>query len=174
MEDRKAGSRRARPPRRIAPRGGATVEVDAPIDAVWEVVRDPLRVGEWSHECIGAEYLDGGEHPAPGVRFRGRNRQGVFRWGRTCEVVSIEPYELVWRTVPTKLTPDSSVWTIRLTPTATGTRIEQSFELTKMPRALGVVLGTIVPAHRDRDAALEGDMRRLGELATRPAITPPP
>ena len=46
---------------------------------MWAVVRNVIRVGEWSHECVGADWLAGADAPVPGARFRGRNRAGVFR-----------------------------------------------------------------------------------------------
>ena len=105
------------------------VTVEADIDEVWDVVRDVTRVGEWSHECVGAEWLAGADAPVPGARFRGRNRAGVFRWGRVCEIVSADPYELVWITVPTALYPDSSEWRITLAEVDAGTRITQQFRV---------------------------------------------
>ena len=102
-----------KPPRRVQLENRVVVTVDADIDDVWNVVRDVTRIGEWSHECLGAEWL-GATTATPGARFRGRNRAGVFRWGRVCEIVSAEPYELAWRTVPTALYPDSSEWRITL------------------------------------------------------------
>lgn len=53
------------------------VVVDAPVQQVWAVVSDVTRVGEWSHECCGAAWLGGADGPAPGVRYRGRNRAGT-------------------------------------------------------------------------------------------------
>ena len=90
---------------RVHHHGATDVVVDAGIDAVWDVVRDPTRVGEWSHECVDGEWVGRTTEARPGARFRGRNKQGLFRWGRLCEVISAEPYELVWRTVPTRLYP---------------------------------------------------------------------
>lgn len=102
----------------------------------------------------------------PGARFRGRNRQGWIRWGRLCEVVRAAPYELVWRTVPTRLTPDSTEWALRLTPVDGGTTIEQRYRLV-MGTKLEVVYATIPPAHRDRTDALTKDLERIGALAAR-------
>jgi hypothetical protein len=137
--------------------------VAADIDAVWDIVSDPTRVGEWSHECVGAEWIgEGGARP--GARFRGRNEHGVFRWGRLCEIVSIGPGELVWRTVPTRLYPDSTEWAIRADRVDTGTRIEQSFRVVK-GTWLEPVYARLLPAHRDRTAALTKDLERIGSLA---------
>lgn len=153
--------------RRIPHHMEVAVEVDAPIDAVWDVARDPTRVGEWSGECVSAELLDGATTVAVGTRFRGRNRQGLVRWGRVCEVIELADHTFVWRTVPTASTPDSSRWTIRLEPTATGTRIEQSYDIVKGAGPLEAVYATILPQHRDRRSALEADLRRPGALAPR-------
>jgi iron-sulfur cluster repair protein YtfE (RIC family) len=152
-------------PRRVQKHGHNEVFVAADPDAVWKVVLDLTRVGEWSHECRGCSFLDGATRAEAGARFRGRNRQGLVRWGRVCEVLSTENRELVWRTVPTKLYPDSSIWRIRVTEADAGTRLEQSFDVVRTPGILDVVYATMIPAHRDRAAALTDDLRRLGELA---------
>lgn len=158
--------------RRIPPHLEVAVEVPASVQAVWEVARDPTRVGEWSHECVGAEYLGGETHASVGTRFRGRNRQGLIRWGRICEIMEIEPHRLVWRTVPTLFAPDSSEWAIRLEPTADGTRIEQRYDIVKGAGPLEALYATILPQHRDREAALVADLRRLGEVARRDHAEP--
>jgi hypothetical protein len=155
----------AHPPRRVQGAGRCEVQTEAPIEAVWEVVRDVTRVGEWSHECVGVRWLDGAVAAEPGARFRGRNRAGVFRWGRVCEIVRAEPYELVWRTVSTALFPDSTEWAIRLRPTGEGTAIEQTFTVVRAPKVLAVAYALLIPGHRDRDAALTADLQRLAAIA---------
>jgi hypothetical protein len=154
-----------RPSRRVQKSAQCAVHTESDPDAVWSIVRDVTRVGEWSHECVGAAWLNGATSAAPGARFRGRSRAGVFRWGRVCEILSAEPYELVWRTVPTTFYPDSTEWTIRLTPEGSGTRIEQSFQVVRSFKVLEVLYALAIPGHRDRTAALAADMRRLGERA---------
>lgn len=156
-----------KPPRRVQLQNRVSVTVDAEIDDVWEVVRDVTRVGEWSHECKGAEWLGDTRDPVPGALFRGRNRSGVLRWGRVCEIVSADPYELVWRTVSSTLYPDSSEWRIALTRADSGTTISQQFHVLRAPKVLAVVYGLAIPAHRDRTAALMEDLTRLGSVASR-------
>lgn len=154
-----------RPKRRVQLRGRVEVTTDASVDAVWNVVNDVTRIGEWSHECVSASWLGDARSAVPGARFRGRNRAGVFRWGRICEVVASDPYELVWRTVPTTFTPDSCEWRITLDGTGSGTVITQCFEAVHAPKALTVLYGLVIPAHRDRTAALVADLERLGSVA---------
>ena len=91
----------------------------------------------------------------------------MFRWGRVCEIVSADPYELVWVTVPTALYPDSSEWRIALATVEGGTRISQQFRVLRAPKALAVLFALVIPAHRDRTAALVEDLTRLGAVATR-------
>lgn len=165
--------RPARTARRVQKSGRTEVVVDAHPDAVWDVVRDPTRVGEWSHECVAATWLDGATRAEPGARFRGRNRQRMFRWGRICEVVSADDHELVWRTVPTALYPDSTEWRIAVEPAEGGTMITQRFSVVKATKLLEPVYATMIPDHRDRDAALREDLRRLGAVAAASSPTTP-
>jgi hypothetical protein len=155
------------PSRRVQKHGRNEVFIEADPDVLWPVVADVTRVGEWSHECVECRFVDGATRVEPGARFRGRNRQGLLRWGRVCEVVSADDHELVWRTVPTLLYPDSTVWRLRVTPAEGGSRLEQRFDVVRAPKGLDVVFGLIASAHCDRDEALTDDLRRLGALATR-------
>ena len=139
--------------------------VDASPEVVWEVVRDVTRTGEWSNECHTVTWLGGATEAVPGARFRGRNRAGIFRWGRECEVLACDGWELRWRTVPTALNPDTSVWTMRLQQTEDGgTRIEQSYE-GRGPKVLLFLYGLLIPSHRDRSAELAEDLHRLADVA---------
>jgi hypothetical protein len=159
-----------RPPRRVQPRGHADVTVDVDIADVWAVVSDPTRVDEWSHETVAAEWLGDHSDAVPGARFRGRNRAGVFRWGRVCEIVDIHPCEIVWRTVSSARFPDSTEWRIALSVADVGgTRIEQTFEVVRAPRVLSWLYALMIPAHRDRTEALREDLRRIGEVARQSA-----
>lgn len=159
------------PPRRVRLENRVEVTVDPGIEDVWDVVRDVTRVGDWSHECVGAEWSGATRAAVPGARFRGHNRSGPFRWGRICEIVSAEPDELVWRTVPTALCPDSSGWRIALADAGGRTTTTQGFEGLRAPKVLGVLFALVLPAHRERTAGLIADLGRLGSIvatATRP------
>lgn len=150
----------------IARTGRAVVVVDAPVEQVWAVVADVTRTGEWSHECRQVHWLNGATAAAPGARFRGRNRSGWLRWTRTCELTTVDrPHELAWRTVGTLLFVDSTDWRIVLEPVGAGTRIVESYQVTRLPGWLDWLLTRVNPSHVDRNAALAEDLRRLGLLA---------
>ena len=144
------------------------VVVDATVQEVWQVISNVTRVGEWSHECHAARWLGGADGPAPGVRFRGRNRAGWARWGRTCEIVTVDPPRLiVWRTVPTLIFPDSTQWQVELNPSADRTLITQSFTVLRAPWLLDRLYAKFIPSHQDRDARLAEDLARIGPAARR-------
>ena len=146
--------------------GTVSVEVDASPEQVWTLLTDITRAGEWSHENTGGEWLGGASGPVPGARFHGRNAQGSYKWTRQCEVLAVDPCRSIsWRTIPTRIYRDSTIWTYVIEPTERGSRITQSFEIVRLGKVMDRVLYAAVPAHRDRSEALEGDVRRLGEQA---------
>jgi uncharacterized protein YndB with AHSA1/START domain len=150
------------------PRSGrCEVATTASPDTVWAIVSDVTRVGEWSHECNGAEWVDGATTARPGARFRGRNRVGRAKWARVSEIVIADPpREISWRTVPTRLYPDSTVWTITVEPAeGGGSTIVQRFQVVKINPFAERLFYLLVPQHRDRSAALRGDIERLGARA---------
>ena len=152
--------------------GRTEVLVDSSVDAVWRVVSDVTRTGEWSHECGEVRWLDGAAAPAPGVRFRGRNHAGWLRWGRTCELLRVAaPSELAWRTVPSPLYPDSTEWSVRLQPVGDRTRIVQEFTVVRAPRLLDHLYAALIPGHRDRTERLTADLQRLGAVAGAPSVS---
>jgi hypothetical protein len=75
------------------------------------------------------------------------------------------PHELVWETVGPPLMRDASRWRVRLEPVDDGTRIRQDFRILTMAAWADRAVPALVPAHRDRTAALQADLRRLGEVA---------
>jgi uncharacterized protein YndB with AHSA1/START domain len=153
----------------ILRRASVDVVVDAPPTRVWEVAGDVTRTGEWSHECADVAYLDGATGARPGVRFRGRNRVGRSAWTRTCEIVSVDDgHAISWRTIPSRLHNDSTIWTIRVEAAGSGTRIVQSYEVVKLSALMDRLIWRFVPVHRDRRAALTEDLRRIGEVAALP------
>ena len=53
----------------------ATRRINAPAEAVYDLVTDVTRMGEWSPENEGGEWLDAARGPVVGARFRGRNKR---------------------------------------------------------------------------------------------------
>jgi hypothetical protein len=53
---------------RIPATTSVLADVDASPAAVWAVLADPTRVGEWSGECHRVQWLDGAQAAVPGAR----------------------------------------------------------------------------------------------------------
>lgn len=158
---------------KLARHGSVQVTAAATPAQVWAVLADVTRTGEWSHETTGAVWLDGATAAVPSACFRGRNRQGRTRWSRRCEVVEADaPRRLRFRTVPTRLFPDSTIWTFELEPVDGGTNITQRFEVVKLHPLLDRLFYAVLPAHRDRTDALRQDLERLAEVAAADARRP--
>lgn len=157
--------------RRVARTCRVEVTADAPIASVWRVIADVTRTGQWSHECKHVTWLGGATAATPGARFRGRSRSGWLRWSRTCEILAVDPpHQIAWRTVPTLLFVDSSDWRISLEPAGAGTRIVQTFQVTKCPRWWEWIVAQVNPRHIDRSAALTDDLHRIAAVAAADAL----
>jgi len=148
----------------------ATVTIEAPARAVWAVVSDVTRVGEWSGECRGCDWVGGANAAVVGAQFRGRNRRGVARWSRLNQIFrSDPPNELVWRTMPAGVYPDSVEWTLRLTEEDGKTTVTESFHVVRLPKAMEIGIGLFMPQHLDRSKDLAADLGRLKGLVERGA-----
>ncbi len=55
-------------------------EVSASPEKVWALVTDLPRMGEWSPENQGGEWLDGATCAAVGAKFKGDNKNGEKTW----------------------------------------------------------------------------------------------
>jgi|ERR1017187_1939740 hypothetical protein len=152
----------------------ATISVDASPEAIWAVISDVTRTGEWSGECQGGIWVGDATAPAPGVRFRGRNRRGRFRWTRLNEVIEAQPPRtLVWRTLRRAPYPDSVEWRLTLAQEGDTTRVDESFQVLKLPRVMEASLWLLMPSHRDRTSDLAEDLNRLKALVESEARHPP-
>jgi uncharacterized protein YndB with AHSA1/START domain len=76
----------------------ATIDIDAPPPAVYDLVADVTRMGEWSPECVRCDWL--GVPDQVGSTFRGRNRRGIARWSTIARVlVADRPREFTFATL---------------------------------------------------------------------------
>ena len=121
-----------------------TVHIEAPPEAVWALVSDVTRIGEFSPETFEAEWLDGATGPEVGARFRGhvkRNGRGPTYWAE-CHVTTVEPNEAFEFGVG-KPGKALNTWGYRLAPAGDGTDVTEYFRLTQnLPfRVYWAVLG---------------------------------
>jgi uncharacterized protein YndB with AHSA1/START domain len=75
----------------MSPDVSVTKEMAASPERVYALVADLPRMGEWSPENRGGEWLDAAAGVRPGTRFRGRNRNGRRAWKSLVTVVDADP-----------------------------------------------------------------------------------
>ncbi len=68
-----------------------TLRIEAPAEAIYDIVTDIAQMGRLSPECTGGHWLDGATGPVVGARFKGKNKRGFARWSTTNRVVEAEP-----------------------------------------------------------------------------------
>jgi uncharacterized protein YndB with AHSA1/START domain len=135
----------------------ASVHVDAPPEAVYDLVADISRMGEWSPECVRTEWQ--GEPGEVGSRFKGWNRRGLARWSTTAEVIAAERgKEFAFTTKAGD--KDATRWRYRFTPDGEGTELEESYESVWTPPLIAFAERYIV---RNRDRQLVDGMQRTLE-----------
>lgn len=146
--------------------GSASVHIDASPEAVYDHVADITRAGDRSLETRSAQWLPGACPGTVGARFRGRNRSGVARWSRVCEVVDADRgRRFAFRTVPHRLDPsraDSTVWGYTLEPDGTGTQVTHAYHVVRLPLpGFRHLYSLLLPHHRDMRPHLQHTLRVL-------------
>lgn len=142
-------------------------EIAAPVDRVWSLVTDLPRMGEWSPENRGGEWLNGAAGPAVGVEFKGRNSNGKRSWSTKVKVVEFD--------APRKFSFALMVgrsnwcdWVYEVEPTATGSRVTHSWvdHRSKFMSRLGKVVSGVADRAAHNRANMEVTLDNLAKAAT--------
>jgi len=157
-----------------------SMHIDAQPEAVYALVADVTRTPEFSPEILSCTWLDGATGPAAGARFEAVNK--VTRgpaWKNRPVVIAAQPgREFAFSR--TEKFSGTLVWRYQFEPEGTGTRLTESYEVTRPISRLGwFIIGRLFGCH-DRRAELRAGMKqtlqRLRETAERditPGRTPP-
>ncbi len=135
-----------------------SIDIDAPPAAVWAIVSDLKRMGEWSPQCTRMVVF-GGE-VKHGARTLNLNKQGWKRWPTNARVVHFEPRrKLAFRVVENR-----TVWTYELQETVTGTRLTESRRVPQgVTKLSNVLTNTILGGTPEFEASLAAGIRRTLE-----------
>lgn len=123
-----------------------SVWMDATPAAVWDLVSDVTRIGEFSPETFEAKWTRGSTGPEVGAYFAGhvkRNGVGPIYWS-PCRVTACEPEQRFEFAVGTdSLT--ATHWGYRLEPKDGGTLVTEYFRLDPNPlmRTYWLLLGSL-------------------------------
>lgn len=103
----------------VAPLLQAHVDIDAPVEAVWELVSDLRRMPQWSPQC---RWMKPFGPVREGTRTLNLNRRKRLFWATTCTVIEIVPD----RKLAFRVDTNNTIWTYELEPSGEGTRLIES------------------------------------------------
>lgn len=140
--------------------GTATISIAATPEAVYAVVSDVTRMGEWSPETVKCEWLDGATGPAVGAKFKGSNKRGWVRWSNTPVVIAAEPGKEFAFDVA-----EDTRWRYTFEAEGDGTRVTEQFELLVDLKWYYAFAEKYLMRVQDRKADLEAAMQTtLGRI----------
>jgi uncharacterized protein YndB with AHSA1/START domain len=141
-------------------------KIAAPPEAVWALVSDVTRMGEWSPETVGCEWVGDTKEPVVGARFKGRNQSGWRKWSTVCKVVEAAPGKSFAFEV--KAGPvDVSLWEYTFEPADGGTRVTESWT-DRRPKLMEMIsrpmMGVYDRASHNRET-MQATLERLAAAA---------
>lgn len=135
-----------------------SIYVAAPPQAVYDVVSDVTRTPEYSPEIRRCTWLDGATGPVVGARFAAVNKVGRGpAWSnRPVVTVADPPREFAFSRAE-KLA-GTIEWRYRFVPEGQGTRVIESYEVTRPISRVGwFIIGTLY-RHKNRREGLHRSM----------------
>jgi uncharacterized protein YndB with AHSA1/START domain len=144
-----------------------TREIGAPAERVWSMVSDVTRMGEWSPENEGAEWLRGATGPQRGATFRGTNRNGKKKWKTVATIVEVEPGRVFSFRVTAAAGLKVAEWRYAFEPTATGCRVTETWvdQRGVIVKTLGKPVSGVGDRASHNRAGMEQTLERLASAA---------
>jgi Polyketide cyclase / dehydrase and lipid transport len=109
-----------------------TIHMAASPEQVWSLVSDVTNIGRFSPETFEAEWSDGDNAPAVGVRFRGHVRRNGKAWlvyWTKCRITACDPERDFAFDVIGPRGKTSVNWSYHFLPVGGGTDVTESFTL---------------------------------------------
>jgi len=138
------------------------LEIDADADALYDMVSDLPRIGEWSPECERVEWEGEVTIPVQGTTFIGHNAVGPgrrIRYRRHGEVLAADRGK-EFTFITDEGGRPSTLWRYRFEPTTKGTKVTEGYEVRWIPTWARIL---DVPTNRHKEL-LEGMRTTLGRL----------
>lgn len=130
--------------------------IEASPQALYDVVADVTRTPELSPEVVSCEWMDGATGPAVGVRFRAKNHAGRGPDWHNVPVITVADRGREFAFSRTEKGAGTVVWRYVFTADGTGTRVTESYEVTRPITIFGWFIIGVLYGNKDR----RGDLRR--------------
>jgi hypothetical protein len=104
-----------------------SILIEAPVEAVYRLVSDPIRMAEWSPECVRCRWIGGARRADVGASFRGTSRNGWRRWTTKSTITEMRDAELfAWEV--TYFRQPVARWEYRVEQTDEGARLTEAVD----------------------------------------------
>jgi len=132
-------------------RVSSTTRIAASPEAVYALVSDLPRMGEWSPENTGGQWVGGATGPAKGAKFKGTNANGKKKWSTMVTVTDAStPRRFAFSTV---LGPKTfAEWSYEITPIDGGTACEVTETWVDGRGPVASTIGKVISGVGDRVA----------------------
>jgi uncharacterized protein YndB with AHSA1/START domain len=145
----------------------ATIAIDAPADAVYDLIADITAMGRWSPETHRTAWLDGATTAVPGARFKGWNHAKIgpvpARWATTCTIRRADR----GRCLSFDVTTSGARWTYRFDATGPSScTVTETRELLRAPLHTRMLERAIGPMRqRQLIAGMQTTLQRVKAAA---------
>lgn len=103
----------------------SSTRIAASPETVYALVSDLTRMGEWSPEATGGEWV-GGDGPDVGVKFKGTNANGGKKWKTVVKVTEASsPSRFAFANAVGPIV--AAEWVYEITPVADGCEVTESW-----------------------------------------------
>ena len=146
--------------------------IEATPEALYNLISDVTRTPELTSDIVRCTWIKGATGPGVGARFKAINKAGRGpNWSNNPIVTAADPgREFAWaRTEPFAGTV---AWRYTFTPDGSGTRVTESYEVTKKLTIIGwFIIGTLYglkDRRSDLRASMAATLDRIAEITEAP------
>ncbi len=143
-----------------------TQDISAPAELVWALVTDLPRMGEWSPENLGGEWVKGATGAAVGARFKGRNKNGSKAWSTSVKVNEVDaPKKFSFALMA--LGKNWCDWVYEVTPSGAGCTVTHSWidHRSKFADRLGKLVSGVSDRAEHNRRNMEATLKNLKAAA---------
>jgi hypothetical protein len=145
------------------------IHIEASPEQVYDLVADVTRTPEFSPEVLRCTWLDGATGPAVGARFLAVNKVEKGRPWKNRPVVTVAERGKEFAFSRTEPLAGTLVWRYRFEPEGTGTRVTESYEVTKpLTRLAWFFINRVFGGSNRKEtlhAGMEQTLQRLRDAA---------
>ncbi len=143
----------------------ASIEVGASPDAVYALVSDITRMGEWSDEASGGSWHNDAEAATEGAWFDGHNQTPDREWTRQCQVACAKP-GVDFTFVVGGVEKNCTWWSYEMSPTESGTLLTERWWMVNKTPAMQAATPEQFEARVAKTATmLKSTLARLKQVA---------